>query len=127
MLPIPVSEMGYGWINVDGALWFARDNSTAHKLERVSRDSALVVQILFGLTPGGQPVRVDPDRQHRTPQKRHVLLGLAITELAGEVNDPGVCQAHERVAGRRSNGRRDKSGTPSGAGLASERSHLAAS
>jgi hypothetical protein len=100
------AEMGYGRIDVARALRFARDNYTTYKLERVSRDYASVVQILFGLTsggsgvvlpPGGPPVPVDPGWQHLTPQTRDVLLGLAITELAKGVNDPEARQALGRA------------------------------
>lgn len=99
-------EMGYGRIDMVRALRFARDAYTPYKLERVSRDYALVVQILFGLIsggggvvlpPGGPPVPVDPGWAHLTPEKRDVLLGLAITELADGINDPAVRQALGQV------------------------------
>src|SRR5690348_14334483 len=46
-------EMGYGRIDMYRALRFARDNYTNYKFEHVSRDYALAVGILFGLTSGG--------------------------------------------------------------------------
>jgi hypothetical protein len=98
-------EMGYGRINVADALVFARDYAT-HKFERVSRDYARTVLILFGLSPGGsgvvltsggKPVPVDPGWQHLTPVQRDVLLGLAITELAKGIDDPETRQALARA------------------------------
>jgi subtilisin family serine protease len=100
------SEMGYGRINVANALIFARDNYTPYKFERVNRDYALSVLILFGLTPGGAgvvlptsgpPVPVDPGWLHLTPEQRDVLLGLAITELAKGVSNPEMRQAIGRT------------------------------
>ena len=85
-------EMGYGRINIARALDFLLDQS----FERVSRDYAHSVLILLGLVgggsgvvlpPGGPPVPVDPGWLHLTPEKRDVLLSLAITELAEGVND----------------------------------------
>src|SRR5262245_58077178 len=97
--------MGYGRINVAAALVFARDYAT-REYERVSRDYASAVLILFGLTPGGSgvvlppggpPVPVDPGWLHLAPEQRDVLLGLAITELAKGVNDPEARQALGRA------------------------------
>jgi hypothetical protein len=45
------------------------------------------------------PGPVDPGWQHLTQEKRDVLLALAITELAGGLNDREARQALER-AGR---------------------------
>ncbi|HWE97060.1 MAG TPA: S8 family serine peptidase [Tepidisphaeraceae bacterium] len=84
-------EMGYGRINVAKALLLARDFLRPRKL-----DYYAVVQILFGiigdgsgvvLPPGGPPRPVDPGWSHLTPEKRDVLLSLAITELAEGVSD----------------------------------------
>lgn len=84
-------EMGYGRINVVRALVRARDI-----LGRSMRFYSVVNEILFGLVsggsgvvlpPGGPPVPVDPGWLYLSPEKRDVLLSLAITELAEGVND----------------------------------------
>jgi subtilisin family serine protease len=102
------AEMGYGRIDMGRALRFARDNYTAYKLEHVSRDYALAVQILFGLSaggggvvlpPGGPPVPVDPGWQRLAPQMRDVLLGLATAKLAEAVSDPDARRALQRAGG----------------------------
>jgi len=101
-------EMGYGQIDVAQALRFARDRYTDYLLEHPSMDYAEVAKILFGLTSGGggvvygsgkQPVPVDPGWQRLTPLTQHMLLGLALTELARGVNDPEAHRALEQ-AGR---------------------------
>jgi len=64
------------------------------------------VQILIGLwsggpgvvlPQGGPPVPVDPGWLHLTPEKRDVLLGLAITELAEVINDSEMRRALGRA------------------------------
>jgi subtilisin family serine protease len=89
-------EMGYGRIDAAAALRYARDNHTTYKLERPSWAYAVSVQILLGLIeggggivlpPGGPPVPVDPGWSLLAPEKRDVLLGLAVTQLAEGVED----------------------------------------
>jgi subtilisin family serine protease len=101
-------EMGYGRIDMYRALRFARDNYTNYKFEHISRDYALAVGILFGLTsggggvvlpPGGPPVPVDPGWQQLAPQMRDVLLGLATAKLAEAVSDPEARRAIQRAGG----------------------------
>jgi subtilisin family serine protease len=110
-------EMGYGRIDAAAALRYARDNYTTYKLERPSSAYAVSVQILLGLIGGGAgvvlphgggPVPVDPGWDVLAPEKRDVLLGLAVTQLAEGVDDPETRQALaragweaiERAAGR---------------------------
>ena len=86
------SEMGYGRINVANAL--ALNSKVA--LVTLLDYARVAVHILFGhsprgsgmvLTPGGHPVPGDPGWLHLTPEKRDVLLGLAMTQLAEGIND----------------------------------------
>jgi subtilisin family serine protease len=95
-------EMGYGRIDAAAALRYARDNYTTYLMERPSWAYAISVQILLGLTGGGGgvvlphgggPVPVDPGWNVLAPEKRDVLLGLAVTQLAEGVADPEVRQA----------------------------------
>jgi subtilisin family serine protease len=90
-------EMGYGRIDAGSALRYARDNYTNYKLVRPSYAYAVSVRILLGLLgdgtgivlpPGGPPVPVDPGWAFLPAEKRDVLLGLVITELAEGVTDP---------------------------------------
>jgi subtilisin family serine protease len=99
-------EMGYGRINAAAALRYARDNYTTYKLERRSSAYAVSVKILLGLIsggtgvvlpPGGPPVPVDPSWDVLAPEKRDVLIGLAITQLAEEVDAPETRQALVRA------------------------------
>jgi hypothetical protein len=98
--------MGYGRIDAAAALRYARDNYTTYKLERPSSAYAVSVQILLGLIGGGEgvvlphgggPVPVDPGWDVLAPGKRDVLLGLAVTQLAEEVDDPETRQALTRA------------------------------
>lgn len=95
-------EMGYGRIDAAAALRNARDRYTTYLLERPSWAYAISVQILLGLTGGGAgvvlphgggPVPVDPGWNVLAPEKRDVLLGLAVTQLAEGVADPEARQA----------------------------------
>ena len=99
-------EMGYGRIDAAAALRYARDNYTTYKLERPSSAYAVSVQILLGLIGGGGgvvlphgggPVPVDPAWDVLAPEKRDVLLGLAVTQLAEEVDDPETRHALVRA------------------------------
>ena len=101
-------EMGYGRIDVAGALRLARDSYTRYKLEQPNNKFAIAVSILLGLTsggpgvvlpPGGPPVPVDPGWGRLVPEARDVLLGLAVTELAGAVSDLESRRALERAGG----------------------------
>ena len=49
------------------------------------------------LPHGGGPVPVDPGWDVLAPEKRDVLLGLAVTQLAEEVDDPETRQALARA------------------------------
>jgi subtilisin family serine protease len=99
-------EMGYGRIDAAAALRYARDKYTTYKQERTSSAYAVSVQILLGLIGGGEgvvlphgggPVPVDPSWDVLAPEKRDVLLGLAVTQLAEEVDDPETRQALARA------------------------------
>lgn len=90
-------EMGYGRIDAAAALRHARDRYTTYLQERPSWAYAISVRILLGLTgdgggivlpAGGGPVPVDPGWEVLAPEKRDVLLGLAVTQLADGVTDP---------------------------------------
>jgi probable HAF family extracellular repeat protein len=77
-----------------------------------SSEYALLVTILFGLTagepggvvivPGTGPVPVDPEpfRQwlRQSPEKRDMLIGIAMSELASLAHDVGSRQELERSA-----------------------------
>jgi hypothetical protein len=98
--------MGYGRIDAAAALRHARDNYTTYKLERPSSAYAVSVQILLGLIGGGAgvvlphgggPVPVDPGWDVLAPEKRDVLLGLAVTQLAEGVDDLETRQALVRA------------------------------
>ncbi len=95
-------EMGYGRIDAAAALRTARDRYTTYLTERPSWAYAISVQILLGLRGGGAgvvlphgggPVPVDPGWNVLAPEKRDVLLGLAVTQLAEGVADPEARQA----------------------------------
>jgi subtilisin family serine protease len=99
-------EMGYGRIDTAAALRYARDNYTTYKLERPSSAYAVSVQILLGLIGGGGgvmlphgggPVPVDLGWDVLAPEKRDVLLGLAVTQLAEGVDDPEARRALARA------------------------------
>jgi hypothetical protein len=101
-------EMGYGRIDAAAALRFARDNHTNYKLARPSHAYAVSVRILLGLLGGGAgivlptgglPVPVDPAWALLPAEKRDVLLGLVVTELAEGVSDPQARRSL-RLAGR---------------------------
>ncbi|MGA3342298.1 MAG: S8 family serine peptidase [Methylocella sp.] len=96
-------QMGYGRINLAHALRRALE----YLLNIVIRDYSLVVRILLGLTGGGSgvvlpaggpPVPVDPGWLFLAPEKRDVLLSLAVTELAHGFSDRDAGRALARAS-----------------------------